>query len=240
MIAIVRTKEMRMPVFSVIVVTAPPPGFQPDNGWMTKIDGRETILRTVELFLNRDNIKQIQVVVDPSINEEARRKFGGHFSFSGIKIAVGGPKWIDQVAAAAEKVSEEATHVLIHDAARPAVPYSDLDALLEEAEKKPIVSLCAPVRSTLAEVDEGGNAMAVRAPNEFVQLLTPQSFEKSKLMELAKAKKEPHASEISLLTGSGLNIRLGHGEAGLVKAMINLLPKPKIKGPLSPFDEAQW
>ena len=37
---------------------------------------------------------------------------------------------------------------------------------------------------------------------------------------------------------------LGRGGTGLgltlVKAMINLLPKPKVKPPSSPFEEAQW
>jgi len=32
----------------------------------------------------------------------------------------------------------------------------------------------------------------------------------------------------------------GPGDASLVRAMLNLLPKPKIKGPSNPFEEAQW
>ena len=38
-----------------------------------------------------------------------------------------------------------------------------------------------------------------------------------------------------------LNIRLGGpGDAGMAKAMINMLPKSKVKPPSSPFEEAQW
>jgi hypothetical protein len=32
----------------------------------------------------------------------------------------------------------------------------------------------------------------------------------------------------------------GGGDAGLVKQMISMLPKPKVKAPSSPFEEAQW
>jgi len=230
-----------MTSFSVFVLTAPPPGLAGENSWMIKLDGRETILRTVEMFLNRDPIKQIVVVFDASQIEEAKRKLGGHFSFSGIKLATGGPRWVDQMAMAAENLSPDTSHVLVHDAARATVPYSDIDALMQHAEQKPIVSLAAAVGSTLVEIDEGGNALAVHLPSSYQQLLTPQSFARAKFLELAKAKKEAHASEISLIKGSNLNVRLGGGtEASYVKAMINPLPKPKIKGPLTPFDEAQW
>ena len=59
---------------------------------------------------------------------------------------------------------------------------------------------------------------------------------------MASSKQEVHASQLKIHRGSGLNIRAGGGEAGpgLLKAMLNLLPKPKIKGPTSPFEEAQW
>src|SRR4051794_1162109 len=55
-----------MGAFSVIVATAAPPGMGAESaGAYVKIDGREALLRSVELFLNRDNIKQIQLVVQP-------------------------------------------------------------------------------------------------------------------------------------------------------------------------------
>jgi 2-C-methyl-D-erythritol 4-phosphate cytidylyltransferase len=230
-----------MGVFSVVLVTAPPAGTSADAaGPFMKIDGRESLLRAVELFLNRENIKQIQIVFQQEALEEAKRKYGGHLSFSGVKVAVGGPKWNDQLAAAAEKIVPDATHVIVHDAARPVVPYNDIDALLEIAEKHPIVALTSPVHTNLVEIDEGGNALAVHSAKGYMNLLAPQSFTRDKFIELAKSKSDPHASEITLLKGSGLNLRCGDGNTSLIKAMINLLPKPKIKGPLTPFEEAQW
>ena len=73
-----------------------------------------------------------------------------------------------------------------------------------------------------------------------MHLLTPQAFSKEKFQQIASGK-EIHASEAKLVKGSPLNIRLGgSGEARIVKAMINMLPKPKVKAPSSPFEEAQW
>lgn len=231
-----------MAQFSVVIVTAAPAGQAAEaGGAFVKIDGREALLRSVELFLNRDNVKQIQLVFLPDAIEQAKQKYGAHLSFSGVKVLGGGPKWADQLAAAAEKISADATHVLVHDAARPAVPYSDIDALMEEAEKHDIVALAAANRAPLVEVDEGGSALAYHPAPRFMYLLTPQSFKKEKFLELAKAKSEPHASEVALLKGSPLNIRVGGpGDLSLIKSMLNMLPKPKMKGPLTPFEEAQW
>ena len=164
--------------FSVLLLTAAPPGHGAEaGGAFVKIDGRESLLRAVELFLNRDNVKQVQLVFDPDMMEDGKRKYGGHLSFSGVKLIAGGPRWADQLAAAAEKISDEATHVIIHDAARPAVAFGDIDALMEAAEKHAAVALTAPLRSSLIEVDEGGNAVAYHTSTRFVQLLSPQVFE---------------------------------------------------------------
>jgi 2-C-methyl-D-erythritol 4-phosphate cytidylyltransferase len=230
-----------MAIFSVLILTANPPAQASESaGAYVKIDGREALLRSIELFLNRDNVKQIQLAVLPEMAEESKRKFGGHLGFSGVKMFTAGPKWIDQIVAGAVNLSPDATHVILHDAARPAVPYSDIDALMESAEKSPAVALTASLRNSLVEVDEGGNALAIHPASQYMQLLTPQAYSKAKFHEMAQSKHELHASQLKLLKGSPLNIRAGASDASLLNAMLKMLPKPKIKAPTSPFDEAQW
>ena len=83
-----------MAVFSVLVMTAAPPGLAAEaGGAYVKIDGREALLRSVELFLNRDNVKQVQLVLLPDFVEEGKRKFGGHLGLTGVKVVAGGPRW---------------------------------------------------------------------------------------------------------------------------------------------------
>jgi 2-C-methyl-D-erythritol 4-phosphate cytidylyltransferase len=231
-----------MAAFSVVVLTAAPPTQASEaGGAYVKIDGREALLRSVELFLNRDNVKQIQLVVDPDDLDEAKRRYGAHLGFSGVKLLSAGPRWMDQVAAAGQTIAAECTHVILHDAARPAVPFSDIDALMECAETRPAVALASAVRSTLVEVDEGGNPLGYHFPSRFMHLLTPQAFSKEKFQQMASSGHEVHASEATLLKGSPLNVRIGSSaEERIVKAMLNMLPKPKIKAPSSPFEEAQW
>jgi len=234
---------MSQPQFSVILFTSAPPGMPgAETGAATmKVDGREALLRTVELFLNRDPIKQIQICFLPAAVEEAKRKFGGHLGVRGVKLVSAGPKWIDQVAAAGENLSADATHVIIHDAARCAVPFDDLDAIIAAALKSPSCCLTAPLRAPLLELDETAAAVALHSQAGFVQMLLPMCLSKSRFQKLVQEKQEPHASEWTLIKGSSLNVRpSGGGEAGFMKAMLQQLPKPKMKAPSSPFDEAQW
>jgi 2-C-methyl-D-erythritol 4-phosphate cytidylyltransferase len=235
---------MAQTVFSVVILTAPPPGLAAEGGGgaIVKIDGREALLRTVELFLNRDNVKQVLVVFPAEQMDEAKRKFGGHFGFSGVKmVSANANTWMNHIAAAGKAIAAEATHVIVHDAARPAVPYSDIDALMAEAEKHDVVGLTMPVKSVLVELDEGGGPMAYHLPTRFAHLVTPQAFSLARFKSMAETEQEIHASEVTLVKGSPLNQRLNHGgETSMIKAMINMLPKPKIKAPSSPFEEAQW
>jgi 2-C-methyl-D-erythritol 4-phosphate cytidylyltransferase len=231
-----------MSQFSVVVLTAPPPGLAGETvGALVKIDGREALLRSVELFLNRDNIKQIQLVFTPDYLNDGKARFGAHLGFSGVKLVAGGPRWIDQIIAAAPTIAPDATHVLIHDAARPAVPYSDIDALLEAAEKHPAVVLTSPARSVMIETDEGDAPVAIHSPRHLSHLLTPQVFSKAAYGEIVKSKSELHPSKLTLINGSSLNVRIAAAsEASVAKAMIGMLPKPKMKASINPFDEAQW
>jgi 2-C-methyl-D-erythritol 4-phosphate cytidylyltransferase len=231
-----------MATFSVAILTAAPTGQAGEaGGAFVKIDGREALLRSVELFLNRDPVKQIQLVVMADDLEEARRKYGPHLSFSGVKLTSGGPRWADQVNAAAEKISTEATHVLVHDAARPIVAYSDIDALMDEAGREDAIVLTSPVRSELIQIDDAGHPLHHWRADEFVQLLTPQAFSRARFMAMAERGEGAPPVQAKLLKGSPLNIRIrGAGDSGLAKVLLGLLPRPKLKPPSSPFEEAQW
>jgi len=226
-------------IFSALVLTATPPGHSEGGGAFVKLDGREALLRSVELFLNRPNVKQIQLIVGNDSAEEVKRKYGGNLGFMGVKLVVGGAKWQEQITAAAPKISTEATHVLIHDAARPLTPYNDIDALLDAAAKNAVAVLAAGIQNSLIELDPAHLPVALRPPGEFMSLQSPLALSKKRFDELAGGR-EVHASEMTLVRGSPCNIRIGPGDGSLAKAMLNLLPKPKAKAPNNPFEEAQW
>jgi 2-C-methyl-D-erythritol 4-phosphate cytidylyltransferase len=231
-----------MAQFSVVVLTAVPTAHGAEGaGALVKVDGRESVLRTVDLFVNRDGVKQIHLFVADDQFEEAKRKFGGHLSFSGAKMFSAGRGWMDQLGVAADKISDECSHVLVHDAARPVVAYTDLEALMAEADKHPVVVMTTAIRTGVVELEDSGKPMSVRSGQKFQQLVTPWAFRKDKFLEMVKNRREPVASEIWLLRSSSLNIRVTTAtDATLAKLMLGMLPKPKVRGPDNPFEEAQW
>ncbi|MDP9174948.1 MAG: 2-C-methyl-D-erythritol 4-phosphate cytidylyltransferase [Planctomycetota bacterium] len=231
-----------MAAFSVVLLTATPSMQGSEaSGAFVKIDGRECLLRSVELFLNRDNVKQIQLVVNPQAIEEAKRKYGSHLAFSGVKLVPGGPQWANQLAAAGEKIAPEITHVIVHDAARPILAYSDIDAIMAEAENHPIVALTTPLRANLVGINPAGKPVAFHTADGFMQVVTPWAYRKNDFLQIATSHQEPAAHAIALLKGSPLNFRVATaGDASLAKAMLTLLPKRKMRPADNPFDEAQW
>lgn len=163
-----------MPNFSVVILTAIPTSLGADGaGAFVKVDGRECLLRSADLFFNRDAVKQIQLVVADDKFEESKRKFGDHLSFSGAKLIAGGTQWTDQLEAASQKIPADITHVIIHDAARPAVAFTDLDVLLAEAEKHPIAVMTTPLRGGIIEAEDSGKPIAIRSGQRFQNVATP-------------------------------------------------------------------
>jgi hypothetical protein len=150
---------------------------------------------------------------------------------------------MDQIGAASGTIAAGVSHVLLHDAARPVVPYTDIDGMMEAARdmKLPCLCLASPVRNTLVEVDGHGHPRAYHTAERFLNLLTPQLFTAERFGEMARTCVPVPSGETGLIKGSPLNVRCsGPGDAVLVKTMLSLLPKPK-KNPLTnPFEEAQW
>ena len=219
---------------AALLLTASPTSAQPDDAAMTKIDGRESALRAMELFTNREPVTQVILVVDPGEAEEVKRKIGSHLMFMGTRLAQAAGGWYAQAAAGMAKLNGDITHVIIHDAARPSVPYTDLEALIEVAG--PAAALALPIRGTIAK------AVAVPGPGtiealKLASVLTPRLYDLATFKTLCAEGKEP--ATLQLIESSPLNVRCGEMSAGIVKAMIQMLPKPKV-APSNPFEEAQW
>jgi len=131
--------------------------------------------------------------------------------------------------------------VILHDAARPAVAFGDIDAIIEEAEKHPAVVLAAQLRGELAELGGDGLPMAIRPAVSFLQLLTPWVMKRGVLAAAIKNQALPTGADLTILRAAPQNIRVGSaGDAGLAKTMLAMLPKRKMRASENPFEEAQW
>lgn len=231
-----------MPKFGVIVHTAAPDASSSPQGAFVKVDGRECVLRSVELFVNQPDVSGIVVAFSPADADAAKQKFGSHLMIMGFKAATGGPALRDQLKAAAEKLPADVTHIIIHDAARVAVSAIDVEKLLAAAVDHDAVVLVAPISAgTMVRLDESDTLSDPTPSRSWRQLATPQVYARKTFDELVAKGMDAVLSRVTPIESSPLNLRVDTaGDASLAKALIGLLPKPKAKVSSNPFDEAQW
>ncbi len=119
------------------------------------LGGRPLLLRTVEAFTKRNEVSRIIVGAPPDAMEEFRSRFGAQLGFHGAVIVEGGRKerW-ETVKNALAAVPDDATHIAVHDAARPGISDALLARLFEAARVASAVIPGEPIHSTIKRVTQ--------------------------------------------------------------------------------------
>lgn len=119
------------------------------------LGGRIVLVRAIELFSGRPQVKQILVAVDPDQIDTFRFKWGDKLGFLGAKIVPGGRKerW-ETVANAMKELDLGVTHVAVHDAARPVTDAAMIDRVLAAATTYPAVIPAVPCHATIKRVED--------------------------------------------------------------------------------------
>ncbi len=224
-----------------------------ENKAFAKLDGRPMFLRSVEQFVNRDDVCQTILVISPDDEDMVKEKFGANLGFLGVQRATGGARRCDSVANGLAKVREDAELVAIHDAARPCVSTEMIDRVFAEAAKTGAAILAAPLRGTSKRAS-GANVVDETISREGLwEAQTPQVFRRSVIVEAYEklSSDEEPTDDAQVVEASGFPVTLVEsdfsnlkvtvlGDINLASAVLKYRPKPKPKGPLTPFEEAQW
>ena len=119
------------------------------------VGGRSLLLRAIEPFTKIDEVVSIIVAGPPQDMEIFRDQYGAKLGFLGATIVEGGPKerW-ETVKNALALVPDDATHVAVHDAARPIVEPELIQRIFEAARSFPAVVPGLAVNDTLKRVAE--------------------------------------------------------------------------------------
>ena len=86
-------------------------------------------LHSAERFMNRDDVKQVILVISAEDREYFQHKFGANIAILGVQVVEGGAERADSVQQALEKVKDEIDFVAVHDAARPCIADEWIDGL---------------------------------------------------------------------------------------------------------------
>jgi 2-C-methyl-D-erythritol 4-phosphate cytidylyltransferase len=148
---------MPEPRFAVIIAAAGASRrFTESGGLRSKLDedlgGKPVLQRSVELFCKRDDVFTI-VVAGPGDDAEFaefKTRHADRLGLLGAVLVKGGKtqRW-ETVKNALAAVPADATHVAVHDAARPATPAEMIDRVFELARHHPAVVPGLEVGDTL-------------------------------------------------------------------------------------------
>lgn len=219
------------------------------------LDGRAVWLRTVELFVTRDDVCQTLLVVSPEDRELFRTRYAPNIAFMDVQVVEGGAERFESVANALAMLKDEVEFVAVHDAVRPCVETAHIDAVFKKAVETGAAILGVPVVDTIKRVD-GQKQVQETMPRQGLWLAqTPQVFRRDLLIE-AYAKRaqlgkdvtddarliEAAGHTVHVVEGSPSNIKITtQGDLMLAKAILQSRPAPKAKGPAHPFaEEEMW
>jgi 2-C-methyl-D-erythritol 4-phosphate cytidylyltransferase len=147
------------------------------------LNGKPIIDHTIEIFDSHLLVKEIVVVVpEQDVNIESKRLCEKFKKVS--KVVCGGNERIDSVRNGLSVLSKETYIVLVHDAVRPFVRHSDIDAVSAELEKCDACTVAVPVKDTVKLVETENIITSTPDRKKLWLTLTPQGFRREVLDSL--------------------------------------------------------
>ncbi len=218
------------------------------------VDGRAAFLRSVELFSNRDDVKQILLAISPEDEELVKVKWGPNLTFFNTKICFGGEERFDTVSKALELIKNDIELVAVHDAVRCCVKSEWIDKVIAAAAKTGAAILASPVIPTIKAVKDNTIIKTVdrtglyeaQTPQVFKTGLLKKAYENLKNLDKNKISDDAQLVEalgekVAIVETDSSNIKITHkSDVAIAEAILKSRPKPQPKGPTGPYIEAQW
>jgi 2-C-methyl-D-erythritol 4-phosphate cytidylyltransferase len=215
------------------------------------LGGKAVWLHSAEKFLNRQDVKQVIVVIAEEDREEFSRKFGANLAIMGVEVCNGGAERADSIQNALGKVRDDIDYVAVHDAARPCLADKWIDEVFAAAEQGGAAILALPISATLKRATKGAKGAPVIAETvdraDLWEAQTPQVFRRDVLNKAYASRGGAAATDdaqlvertctpVTLVEGSPLNIKITTKEdLRLAEQVLKVLPKPKLEGFSHPF-----
>jgi 2-C-methyl-D-erythritol 4-phosphate cytidylyltransferase len=214
------------------------------------IDNRAVWLRTLEHFVNRDEVKQLLIVISPEDLEAFKSKFGANIMFFDVFVVEGGAERFESVHNALKLLKPEIELVAVHDSVRPILNSKLLDSVFTAAAEHGAALPVVEVSDTLKKSQVGNFVDSTVSRKSLYQAQTPQVFHKKLILE-AYEKRSTFSGEITddaqLVEALGHKVKLVPGLRSNIKIttqedleMVELLimhKKPEKVRPLRPFED---
>jgi len=219
-----------------------------------EVSGRAVFLRSIELFADREGVQQVLLGIAQEDQETLKINWGTKLSFFGVQTFVGGAERFETILKALELIKEGIELVAVHDACRCCATGQLVADVIARAAETGAAIPAAPVTATIKQVKDGQIVKTIDRSGLF-EAQTPQVFELG-LLRRAYANL-PNVDKAVVTDDAFLVEALGHpvaivesdasnlkitrpGDIAIAEAILRSRPKPKVQGPLNPFEEAQW
>ncbi|UCD51565.1 MAG: 2-C-methyl-D-erythritol 4-phosphate cytidylyltransferase [Phycisphaerales bacterium] len=218
------------------------------------VAGRAVFLRSVELFSNREDVKQVLLGIAPEDEELVSVKWGPNLKFFGVKIFLGGGERFDTVRKGIDLVKDDIELIAVHDACRCCVTDKIIGKSIDAAGRSGAAIPACAVTATIKQVKDSAISKTVDR-SDLYEAQTPQVFsvellrkaydnldnlDKSAISDDAQLV-EALGHEVTIVESDSSNMKITRGsDAAIAEAIIKSRPKPAPKGPVGPYIEAQW
>jgi 2-C-methyl-D-erythritol 4-phosphate cytidylyltransferase len=218
------------------------------------VAGRAVFLRSVEIFANRDDVKQILLGISPEDEELVNIKWGPNLKFFGTTIFLGGDERFDTVNKGLDLVKDDIGLIAVHDACRCCVTAELIDKVISTAAEKGAAIPACPVTATIKKAQDNTIIRTVDRENLY-EAQTPQVVAVELLKKAYANLKELDQSRISddaqlvealgdkvtIVEADSSNIKITRqSDIAIAEAILKSRPKLMPKGPIGPYIEAQW
>lgn len=220
----------------------------------TDVGGRAVFLRSVELFSDREEVKQVLLAIAPDDEEIVDIKWGPNLKFFGVKLFFGGEERFETVNNGLLLVKDDIDLVAVHDACRCCVTEKMIDKVIAAAEKTGAAIPACPVTATIKQAKDDIIVKTVDR-SDLHEAQTPQVFD-AKLLKKAYANLknidqstisddaqlvEALGEKVTIVETDSSNIKITRrSDIPIAEAIIRSRAKLAAKGPLGPYAEAQW
>jgi 2-C-methyl-D-erythritol 4-phosphate cytidylyltransferase/2-C-methyl-D-erythritol 2,4-cyclodiphosphate synthase len=178
---------------------------------LVRVAGRTLLERSVETFARNARVSELIVATPPGTAEQFTARLDGRGK--PLTVVTGGARRQDSVANAFAAVPENATVVVIHDAARAFVSDALIEQTIDAALESGAAIAAAPARDTVKRGRREGQHVIVSGtiPRDEVYLAqTPQAFRREVLAEaVALGRSGVQATDEAMLAEhSGHRVRI--------------------------------
>ena len=183
------------------------------------LDKTPILIYTIRKFDACRVVDRIVVAAPQELVEEVRKLVAGAGFSKQVSVVQGGARRQDSVAIAMQHLGPDVTIVAVHDAVRPFVKVSEIEAVILEAHKSGAAVLAIPIVDTVKQIRKD-LIDSTLTREHLVLAQTPQAFRVEVLRDaFERARRDEYygTDESSLVERLGLPVAVVRGSEGNIK-----------------------